>query len=43
VAVDLGLELGERLETRRIERDDELPGIGDFARLGIEIDAVAAE
>ena len=41
--VDLGLELRQRLEARWIERNHELPGIGDLARIGVEIDAIATE
>ena len=43
VAVDLRLETFELLEARRIERQHELPGIVDLLRLGVEVDAIAAE
>ena len=43
MAVDLGLELRDRLETAGIQREDELAGVRDLVRLGVEVDAVAAE
>src|SRR5882757_9309157 len=43
VAIDLGLELVERLEAAGIERQHELPGVGGRRRIGVEVDAVAAE
>ena len=43
MAIDLGLELRERLKPSRVEGDDELAGICDPVRLGVEIDAVPAE
>src|SRR5512139_88452 len=43
VAIDLGLELHERLKPARVEGDDELTGICDPVRFGVEIDAIPAE
>src|SRR4029079_547145 len=43
MTIDLGLELRERLKTTRVECDDELAGICDPVRLGVEIHAVSAE
>src|SRR5262245_65034056 len=43
VAIDLRLELRERLKPAGVESDDELAGICDPVWLGVEIDAIYAE
>src|ERR1044071_604418 len=43
VAIDLGLKLRKRLKSARVEGEDELTGICNPVRLGVEIDAVPAK